>query len=131
LCDAVGGVLITLFCSKNRVDISQNKADISKNTFDISQNKADISENTFDITLIKDDITDISSNKDFIRHFQSIDYSGLGHRVPGESPYMGPVQDWRYYVGYALSDAEIKKIAQMSQDENGNMLRTCTDDDAF
>jgi hypothetical protein len=53
-------------------------------------------------------------------------YTGLGHRVPGESPYMGPVQDWRYYVGHALTDAEIKNIAQMSPDENGNMLRTCT-----
>jgi len=53
-------------------------------------------------------------------------YTGLGHRVPGESPYMGPVQDWRYYVGHALTDAEIKNIAQRSLDENGNMLRTCT-----
>jgi hypothetical protein len=53
-------------------------------------------------------------------------YTGLGHRVPGENPYMGPVQDWRYYVGHALTDAEIKNIAQMSLDENGIMLRTCT-----
>ena len=53
-------------------------------------------------------------------------YTGLGHRVLGETPYMGPVQDWRYYVGHALTDAEIKNIAQMSLDENGIMLRTCT-----
>jgi hypothetical protein len=53
-------------------------------------------------------------------------YTGLGHRVPGESPYMGPVQDWRYYVGHALTHAEIKSIAQVSQDEAGSMLRKCT-----
>jgi hypothetical protein len=26
-------------------------------------------------------------------------------------------QDWRYYVGYALTDAEIKDIATLSTDE--------------
>jgi len=52
-------------------------------------------------------------------------YTGLGHRVPGESPYMGPVQDWRYYVGHALTDAEIRSIAQVSQDMAGSMLRKC------
>jgi hypothetical protein len=53
-------------------------------------------------------------------------YTGLGHRVPGESPYMGPVQDWRYYVGYALTDVEIKDIARLSTDEKGTALRKCT-----
>jgi len=52
-------------------------------------------------------------------------YTGLGHRVPGENPYMGPVQDWRYYVGHALTAKEIKTIAQ-EKDDNGAVLRTCT-----
>ena len=51
-------------------------------------------------------------------------YTGLGHRVPGENPYLGPVQDWRYYVGHALTAAEIKAISQ-ENDDDGAALRTC------
>jgi len=52
-------------------------------------------------------------------------YSALGHRVPGEQPYAGPVQDWRYYVGLALSAADIFTIATRSVDSQGISLRTC------
>ena len=59
-------------------------------------------------------------------HTHTHTHTHIGHRVPGESPYKGPVQDWRYYVGHALTDAEIRSIAQASQDMAGSMLRTCT-----
>ncbi len=72
--------------SQNTFDISQNQADISKNWVDISQNTLDISENTLEISLIKDDVTDISSNKDFIRHLQSLDYSILYANAPAQWP---------------------------------------------
>jgi hypothetical protein len=55
-------------------------------------------------------------------------YTALGHRVAGggEKPYRGPVQDWRYYVGQALTASEIKAIATKSVDKNGKLLRTCS-----
>ena len=52
-------------------------------------------------------------------------YTALGHRVPGEKQYVGPVQDWRYYVGLALTAQEIKRIAMDSKDDDGQPLRTC------
>ena len=36
------------------------------------------------ITVIEDDITDISSNKDFIRHLQTVDYSILLANAPAQ-----------------------------------------------
>lgn len=52
-------------------------------------------------------------------------YSPLGHRIPGEKQYVGPIQDWRYYVGHALTGEEIKNIADSSLDAKGKILRTC------
>ena len=78
--------------SKNSVDISQNKADISKNSVDISQNKADISQNLVYISLNRLDIGDISSNKNFIRNLQSVDYRELlANNDPSEWP-VPPIQ---------------------------------------
>jgi hypothetical protein len=95
--------------SQNTLDISQNKADILQNRLDISQNTLDISENTFDITLIKDDITDISSNKDFIRHLQSIDYSILYANAPAQWP-TPPIQSG--YNGVFCTDSGVDIVAQ-------------------
>jgi hypothetical protein len=95
--------------SQNKFDISQNTFDISQNTFDISQNTLDISENTFDITLIKDDITDISSNKDFIRHLQSLDYSILYANAPAQWP-TPPIQSG--YNGVFCTDSGVDIVAQ-------------------
>ena len=79
--------------SKNRVDISQNKADISKNRVDISQNKADISKNRVDISqntlynsLNRLDIDDISLNKDFIQQLQSVNYAIVLANAPAQWP---------------------------------------------
>ncbi len=55
----------------------------------------------------------------------AIGYSPLGHRVAGEKEYIGPVQDWRYYVGHALTAVEISDIAKFSKDADGQILRTC------
>jgi hypothetical protein len=99
----------TFDISQNTLDISQNTLDISQNTLDISQNTLDISENTFEITLIKDDITDISSNKDFIRHLQSLDYSILYANAPAQWP-TPPIQSG--YNGVFCTDAGIDIIAQ-------------------
>lgn len=49
-------------------------------------------------------------------------YMGLGHRMPGAYPYKGPLQDWRYYRGQALTSAQIYKIAF---DTVGPARRTC------
>ena len=95
--------------SQNTFDISQNQADISKNWVDISQNTLDISENTLEISLIKDDVTDISSNKDFIRHLQSVDYSILLANAPAQWPT--PVIQ-SGYNGVFCTDAGIDLIAQ-------------------
>jgi len=38
-------------------------------------------------------------------------YIGLGHRIPGAYHIKGPLQDWRYYRGRALSAEQIFKIA--------------------
>ncbi len=55
-------------------------------------------------------------------------YTALGHRVAegGEKPYRGAVQDWRYYVGQALTASEIKAIATKSVDKKGKKLRSCS-----
>jgi len=56
-------------------------------------------------------------------------YTALGHRVPNQQPYVGPIQDWRYYRGYALDPSEIKMIAlgTIRTDSSGQTenLRTC------
>jgi hypothetical protein len=46
-------------------------------------------------------------------------YTGLGHLAPGVWGLRGPVQDWRYYKGQALSAGEIYKLA------DDFFLRTC------
>ena len=63
--------------SKNRVDISQNKADISKNRVDISQN-------TLYNSLNRLDIDDISLNKDFIQQLQSVNYAIVLANAPAQ-----------------------------------------------
>jgi hypothetical protein len=49
-------------------------------------------------------------------------YTGLGHLAPGLWGLKGPMQDWRYYKGHALSAAEIYKLAE---DKTGSAVRTC------
>jgi hypothetical protein len=91
------------------LDISQNTSDISQNTSDISQNRLDISQNALDITLTKDDITDVSSNKAFIRHLQSLDYSILYANAPAQWP-TPPIQSG--YNGVFCTDSGIDIVAQ-------------------
>ena len=54
------------------------------------EHREDISQNRQDVTVIEDDITDISSNKDFIRHLQSVDYSILLANAPAQWPTRTP-----------------------------------------
>ena len=78
--------------SENRFDISSNLSkindlsnnrikDIEDNITDLSNNRIkDIEDDVKDLSVnrikdIEDDVFDISSNKDFIRHLQSVDYS--------------------------------------------------------
>ena len=58
--------------------------------------------------------------------------AALGHRVGsggGQFPYMGPIQDWRYYRGQALTAEEINIIATQTvlspSDPTSENLRTC------
>ena len=58
-------------------DITTIETDITTIESDASQNKADISQNLVYISLNRSDIDDISSNKNFIRNLQTVDYSEL------------------------------------------------------
>ena len=84
--------------SQNRLDISSNLSkinDISDNKipgleYDISSNLSKIKDISYNmwhnkIRDLKDDITDISNNKDFIRHSQSVN-STLLYALPDPLP---------------------------------------------
>jgi hypothetical protein len=94
--------------SQNTLDISQNTLDISKNTSDISQNILDISQNILDISQNTLDITDISSNKDFIRHLQSVNYA-LYDPLPDPLPNP-PIKSG--YNGVFCTDSGVDIVTQ-------------------
>ena len=74
---------------------------------DLSNNRIkDIEDN---ITVIDHDITDISSNKDFIRHLQSLDYSILYANAPSQWP-TPPLKSG--YNGVFCTDSSIDIVLQ-------------------
>jgi len=90
-------------------DISTIETNISTIETDVSQNKADISQNLVYISLNRLDIDDISSNKDFIRHLQSVEYSIVNANAPAQWP-IPPIKSG--YNGVFCTNTGIDIIAQ-------------------
>ena len=73
------------------------------------EHREDISQNRQDVTVIEDDITDISSNKDFIRHLQSVDYSILLANALAQWP-TPPIKSG--YNGVFCTDSGVDIVTQ-------------------